>query len=153
MLAAGHKPQAKAGLIQHHVGADQSDQCQQHEPVELKAVDIHQKCLFCIDILNGGGHVVHALGGVHGLDEHGGRGGAQQIHGGAHQRLVGLEVDGRHAQQQGVEHAQQDGGQHHQHDHHDGAGPVWQELHHQRAAQCAHDHDALQADVDHAGVF
>lgn len=32
-------------------------------------------------------------------------------------------------------------------------GACRQELHHQRTAQGAHDHDALQADVDDAGVF
>ena len=34
-----------------------------------------------------------------------------------------------------------------------GGGAGGQELHHQRAAQGAHDHDALQADVDDAGVL
>ena len=139
MLAAGAQPQAEAGLVQHHIGDYQGDHRQQHAPVELKAADVHQECLAAVQVLDGGGHVVRIGGGVHGLHEH--------------QCLVRLEVHGRHRQQQGVDHAQQDTGQHRQQHHHKGGGACRQELHHQRTAQGAHDHDALQADVDDAGVF
>ncbi|CAN4040120.1 TetR/AcrR family transcriptional regulator C-terminal domain-containing protein, partial [Dysosmobacter welbionis] len=99
MLAAGAQPQAEAGLVQHHIGDYQGDHRQQHAPVELKAADVHQECLAAVQVLDGGGHVVRIGGGVHGLHEHGGRGGAQQVHGRAHQCLVRLEVHGRHRQQ------------------------------------------------------
>ena len=153
MLAAGHEPEAEAGLVQGDIGPNQGQSRQQHEPVELKAAKVHQERLLGIDVLDGGGNVVHAFGGVHGLDKDRGRRSAQQVHGGAHQGLVRLEVDGGHRQQQGVNHAQGDGGQHHQQNHAEGGRAVRQELHHQRAAQGAHDHDALQADVDDAGVL
>ena len=153
MLAAGAQPQAKAGLVQGHIGRRQGDERQQHEPVELKAADVHQKRLFRVNILNGGGHIVHALSGVHGLDEHGGARSTQQVHGGAYQRLIRLEVDGGNSQQQGVDRAHQNSRQHHQQDHQEGGCAPGQKLHHQRASQGAHDHDALQADVDDAGVF
>ena len=113
----------------------------------------HQKGVLGADVLDGRGHVVHALGGVHGLDKDGGGSHAQQVHGGAYQGLVSVEVDGGHGQEQGEDHAQSHRGQDDQ-EHHDQRRSVCgQKLHGQRTAQRTQHHDALQADVDDAGVF
>ena len=69
MLAAGAQPQAEAGLVQRHIGQHQGDEGQEHEPVELKAGDVDDKGLLGLNILDGGGDVVHVLRGVHGLDK------------------------------------------------------------------------------------
>ena len=153
MLAAGHEAQAEAGLVQHHVGRDQQQQRHQHEPAELEGADVHQKRLFGAGVLDGGGHVVGVGGGVDGLDNDGGTGGAQHVQGRAHDGLVRLEVDAGHGQQAGIDGAQHGGGQQDHHDHQEGGGVGGQVAHGQRTAQSAHDHDALQTQVDDAGVL
>ena len=153
MFAAGHEAQTEAGLVQHHIGTDQQQQRHQHEPAELEGADVHHKRLLGAGVLDDGGHVIGVGGGVDGLDDDGGAGGAQHVQGRAHDGLVRLEVDAGHGQQAGIDGAQQRCGQQHHHDHHKGGGVGGHVAHGQRAAQRAHDHDALQAQVDDAGML
>ncbi len=152
MLAAGHKAQTEAGLIQHHIGRHKDHRGNDHEPVELKAAPTGDKGLLLLHILDGRGHIVGIGGGVDGLDDNGGTGGAQQVQGRAHDGLVSLEVDAGHGQQRGIDHTGGDGAQQH-HDHHQKRRQIRHIPHGQCAAQCADDHDALQAQVDDAGML
>ena len=154
MLAAGHEAQTEPGLVQHHIGDCQGNDCHQHEPVEFKAADPNQEQVLGMGVGNVGGHVVAAgSGGVHSLNCHGGTGGCQQVHGGAGNGLVRLEADGRHCQQQRENHTEQRADQDGHQNHDRRAHGDRQELHNQSAAQGADDHDALQADVDDAAVL
>ena len=153
MLAARLQTQAKARFVQHHIAGNQQNQRQQHEPVKLEAADIDQEGLLGVDILDGGGHVVRVGSRIHGLYDDRRQRRAHQIHRRAHQRLIGAEVDGRHCQQQGIKHAEDHRGQDGQADYRQRGCAHGQPLHHQRAAQRAKHHDALQADIDHARML
>ena len=153
MLAAGHQAQTEARPVQRDEAAHQRDDGQQHEPVELKAADVHKKRLFRVDILYGRGDVVGAFGGVHRLDDDRRGGGAEHVHGGTDDGLIRLEIDAGEAEQRRIYHAEDD-----RHDdsddyHHYGGHGFGQELHRQRTAERAHDHDAFKANVDNAGVL
>ena len=93
MFAAGHQPQTEAVLVQKEVDSDDGKDRHQHKPVELKAVDIHDKHLPGRNVLNFRRVIIRIGGGVHGLDKHGGGRGGQQVHGCADQRLVRFEMD------------------------------------------------------------
>ena len=153
MLAAGLKPQTELGLVQQHIGDRQQDDRHEHEPVELKAADVHKERLFDIDVADGGRHVGNILRGIDSLDDDRRGCGTQQVHGRTDQRLIRLEVDGRYRKQQGEqnteEHSHQRGGQHHDHR----RRARREVFHHQRTAQRTEHHDALQADIDHTGML
>ena len=153
MLAAGHEPQAEPCLVQQHIGGYQQKRRNEHEPAELKGADAHGKCLFGTGVLNDGGHVIGIGRSVDGLDNDGGPGGAQQVQGCTYQRLIRLEVDTGHSQQAGIHHAHRGGNQHHCQDRHKMRAVLSQIAHRQGTAQSAHDHDALQTQIDHAGVL
>ena len=151
--AALVQAQTEAGLVQRHIGRDQQQQRHQHEPAELEGPDVHQERLLRAGVLDGGGHVVGVGRGVDGLDDDRRTRGAEQVQRGADKRLVRLEVDAGHGQQAGINHADQRRNSQNAEDHHDGGHIGRNVAHRQRAAEGAHDHDALKAEVDDAGVL
>ena len=153
MLAAGAQPQTEAGLIEDDIRSNEDQEGHQHKPVEFKAADVGGKGFFRRAVSHGGGDVVDVLGHVDGADQHHGGGGAQQVQGGTDHGLVGVEADGRHAQQQREEHTHHDAGQDDNENHQGRVQIGGQILHGQRAAQGAHHHDAFETDVDNAAVL
>ena len=146
MLAAGPQPQAEAGLVHHHKADDEQGQPQRHKDAHFQPADAEQEGPVGIVQLGAA-----ALAEVFG--QHHRHGGGQQVQGGAADGLVRLQVDGGKGQQQGIDHAghgrRQDG------DHHDepGRGAGRQQGQGQNARHAADDHDALQRDVDDAGML
>ena len=153
MLAARHQAQTEAGLIEQDVGRGEQQRGHEHEPAELERAEIDGERLLRTGILHDGGNVIGIRRGVDGLDNDRRARGAEQIQRGADKRLVRLEVDAGHGQQAGIDGAQHGGGQQDHHDHQEGGGVGGQVAHGQRTAQGAHDHDALQTQVDDAGVL
>ena len=153
MFPAGHQAQAEACTVQHNMCGHEKQRGNHHEPAQLKAPDVQEgERPLLIDILDGGGDIVRVLRHIQRLDKDSRGGGAQKIHRRAHQRLIRLEVDGRHGQQQGIRHAKDHAAQHDAQEH-EKARQVRIKPHDQRAAQRADDHDAFQAEIDHPAVF
>ena len=152
MLTAGHQAETEFGFVEHHGYHDHGNHRNQHEPVELKALDVHDEHLSCADVFDLRGVVIRIGGGVDGLDKNRGGGGAQQVQGRTDQGLVRLEVDAGHAQQRGVSQPEKCGGEENGHNHQEGrsSGAV---THHEGASQRADYHDALKPEVDDTGVF
>ena len=153
MLAAGHQAQAETGLIERDVGHDQRNDRDDHEPVALKRADLERERLSRLDVLDGRGHIVGVDGRVERLDDHSRRGDAEHIHRRADDGLIRLEVDARHGEQRRKEHTECDAAQQREQDRHEGGRTARQVAHDERAAECADDHDALETEVDDAGVF
>ena len=153
MLAARHQAQAEAGLIEQDVGRGEQQRGHEHEPAELERAEIDGERLLRTGILHDGGNVVGIRRGVDGLDDDRRARGAEQIQRGADKRLVRLEVDAGHGQQAGIDHADQRRNSQNTEDHHDGGHIGRNVAHRQRAAEGAHDHNALKAEVDDAGVL
>ena len=146
MLAAGPQAEAEAGLIQHNVADDEQDDAQRDKDAQLQLADAEQKGLVGV-IQLGTAAGAEILG-----DDHG-NGRSQQVQGRAADGLVGLQVDGSKGQQQAVKDA---GQRRHQHrDDHDEPGRQSGGQHGQgkHACHAADDHDALQRDIDDAGVL
>ena len=153
MLAAGHEPQSEPGLVQQHIGGYQQKRRNEHEPAELERAEIDGERLLRTGILHDGGNIIGIRSGVDGLDNNRRARGAEQIQRGADKRLVRLEVDAGHGQQAGIDHADQRRNSQNAEDHHDGGHIGRNVAHCQRAAEGAHDHNALKAEVDDAGVL
>ena len=146
MLAAGTQTQAEAGLIQHDVADHQQDQPQRHEHAEFQPADAEQEGLVGIVQL-GAAALAEVLG-----DDHG-NGGSQQVQCRTANGLVRLQVDRGKGQQQAVDHARQrchqNGDQHHK----EGRQACRQHGQGKHTGHAADDHDALQCNVDDAGMF
>ena len=153
MLAASLQTQTEARLVQQNIRNHQQHRRHEHEPVELEAIDIHQKRLFDVDVGNGGGHIRHIFGNVDGLDDDRRRRRAEQVHRRADERLVCLEVNCRDRQQERIQHPENHRHQRRQEDDHDDRRAVGHVLHHQRTAKRTENHDALQPNVNHAGML
>ena len=153
MLAACHEPQTEAGAVEHERNEEQCDKRQQHEPVELKAADVHKECFFLSDILYLRGDIVGVFCGVYGLDDDRCRRNTEQIQRSADDGLVGLEVYTRHRQQRRVHNAGDDRHQNGADDEHERGSTLRHVLHHECAAECADDHYTLKTEVDDTRVF
>ena len=153
MLAAGHEPQAEAGLVQQHIGRDQQQQCHQHEPAELEGTNVHQKSFFCAGILDGGGHIIGVGRRVDGLYDNRCPCDAQHIQRRTYNGLVCLEVDAGHGQEAGINHTHQCRRQQNHQQHRKVGRAAGHIPHGQGTAQGAHDHNTLQAQVDNARML
>ena len=153
VLAARHQAQTEAGLIEQDIGRGEQQRGHEHEPAELERAEIDGERLLRTGILHDGGNVIGIRSGVDGLDDDRRACGAEQIQRGADKRLVRLEVDAGHGQQAGIDHADQRRNSQNAEDHHDGGHIGRNVAHRQRAAEGAHDHNALKAEVDDAGVL
>ena len=153
MFAAGHQPQAKARLIERDPRKNDGDKRDEHEPVELEFADVDDERRFRRGVLDGGGDVVGVGRGVDGLDDDSRPGGAEQVHRGADEGLVGLEVDAGDAEQRRIHDAEQDGAEQHEQHERCAGDRITEIAHDERAAQRAEHHDALEAEVDDAGML
>ena len=146
MLAAGAQTQAEAGLVQHDVADDEQCDAQRDKDAQLQAADAEQEGLVGVVQL-GAAALAEVLG-----DDHG-NGGSQQVQCRAADGLVCLQVDGGKSQQQAVDHARQrchqNGDQHHK----EGRKACRQHGQGKHTGHTADDHNALQRNVDDAGMF
>ena len=151
--AALVQAQTEAGLIEQDIGRGEQQRGHEHEPAELERAEIDGERLLRTGILHDGGNIVGIRSGVDSLDNDRRARGAEQIQRGADKRLVRLEVDAGHGQQAGIDHADQRRNSQNAENHHDGGHIGRNVAHRQRAAEGAHDHNALKAEVDDAGVL
>ena len=153
MLAARHQPQAEARLIERDVRDHDGQHGNQHEPVELEAVDVQKEGLLGLDILNGGGDVIGVCGGVERLYKDSRARSTEQVHRRADQRLIGLEIDAGDAEKRRICNAEHDRTEKNGQNEQNAGGMTLQCAHDECAAQCADDHDALKTEVDDAGML
>ena len=146
VFAAGAQAQAEAGLVHDDIADDKQHDAQRDEDAELQVADLEQERAVGVADLGRGGTVI-VLG-----QDHGQRRG-QHIEGCAADGLVRLEIDGRKRQQQRVNHTGQRRHQDGQHHEQPGGHGALEHGDGEHAAQAADDHDALQRNVDDAGVF
>ena len=153
MLAARHQTQAEARFVKDDIRRDQQKQRYDHKPVALKGANVEKELALCLRIADDRGNVVRVGGGIHRLDNDRGGGDAEHVERRTDDRLVRLEVDARHGQKAGIHKAERRRRQQDQQDQAERRSGGRKKPHDQRATERAHDHDALQTEVDNAGVL
>ena len=153
MLAARHQTQAKARFIKNDIRRGQQNQRYDHKPVALKGANVEKELALCLRIADDRGNVVRVGGGIHRLDNDRGGGDAEHVERRTDDRLVRLEVDARHGQKAGIHKAERRRRQQDQQDQAERRSGGRKKPHDQRAAERAHDHDALQTEIDNAGML
>ena len=156
MLAAGHETQSEARFVKRDIRADEQNGGNEHEPVELKAPDVHNERLLRLDILNNGGNVVRVRCGVDCLNNDRCGGCSENVERRSDDCLIRLEADAGNGKQRRIQNAGKDGNKDNQQNDNDCRGGRvgrGKETHCQRSAERAHNHYALKAEVDNARML
>ena len=152
VLAAGHQAQSELGFVQDNIGRNEYDKRNEHHPVELKAADIDEEGLLLRDVLHGGRNVVGVFGDVYRLYDDRCRRKAEHVERRADDRLIGFEVYTRDRKQSREHKAGYSCGKDREDD--DDRRRIPDHVFHsKRAAESAHDHYALKAEVYYARVL
>ena len=166
MLTAGAQPQTEAGLVHDDVGRDEQDDGNGGRQVEILENQVVPETGAVhrgeAEGIAGDAHPVgnEDRGQALALDGPGhddGEGGRELVQRRAADGLVGLQVDGRKAQQQRKNHAgdarHQNGNEHRQLRMCGTEAALVQALQRKAGEQRANDHHALKCDVDDAGML
>ena len=146
MLAAGTKPESKAGLIHDNIADNEQYNADGDKNAQLQVADFEQKSLVGVADFGGSG-AIEILG------KNDCNRSRQHIESRAANCLIGLQIDGRKGQQQRIKHSCECRRRNGSDDNNNWCCALGQTGGGQNAGQTANDHDAFQRNIDDAGMF